>query len=101
MVELFCRENHRAEAGGLCPDCRQLFDYAMERTDRCPYGEEKPTCARCPIHCYTAARRGQVRQIMRYSGPRMLRSHPLLTIRHYLDDLTGPSGKKLKWGGLR
>jgi hypothetical protein len=95
MIELFCRDTHAPAGGGLCSDCEQLYQYAMGRIDRCPYEDEKPTCARCPVHCYKPERRSQVRQVMRYAGPRMLRSHPLLTILHYLDDLTGPSAESL------
>jgi hypothetical protein len=49
------------------------------------YQEGKPTCAQCPIHCYKPAMREQIRDVMRYAGPRMLRRHPILAIRHLLD----------------
>ncbi|MDA8124364.1 MAG: nitrous oxide-stimulated promoter family protein [Deltaproteobacteria bacterium] len=93
MMEIYCRGRHR-RAGGNCPECRQLRDYALQRIEKCPYGEEKPVCARCPIHCYQPAMREQVRRVMRYAGPRMLFYHPLLTLRHCLDGLAkaGPPG---------
>ena len=59
----------------------------MERVDRCPYRADKPTCARCPTHCYRAAERAQVRAVMRYAGPRMILRHPWLTVRHYADQI--------------
>jgi hypothetical protein len=87
MIELYCRGHHH-QADGLCAACEQLFDYAMQRINKCPYQADKPTCAQCPIHCYKPDMRQQVRQVMRYSGPRMLIYHPVLTLRHYLDELT-------------
>jgi len=59
--------------------------YAEKRLEKCPFGEDKPTCANCPIHCYKADRRAQVKSIMRYSGPRMMFRHPLFALRHWID----------------
>jgi len=85
MIGMYCRAHHGASAEGLCQDCRQLHDFAMFRIDKCPFGDEKPTCANCPIHCYKPAMRQRIREIMRYAGPRMLRRHPILAIMHILD----------------
>ena len=86
MIRLTCRAHHRGQAGsdGLCPDCRALLDYARDRLDHCPFGDAKPVCARCRIHCYRPEQRGQIRQVMRYSGPRMIRAYPLDGVRHLL-----------------
>jgi hypothetical protein len=51
------------------------------------YQEGKPTCAKCPIHCYKPAMKERIRDVMRYAGPRMLRRHPVLAIRHLLNGL--------------
>jgi hypothetical protein len=85
MIALYCRDHH-ATRGQLCPACGDLRDYARQRLEKCPYGEQKPTCAKCPVHCYKPACREQVRQVMRYAGPRLLLRRPILTIRHLLDD---------------
>lgn len=85
MIALYCRDQHAA-TGGLCSECSALRDYARLRLEKCPYGENKPTCAKCPIHCYKPACREQVREVMRYAGPRLLLRRPILTIRHLLDD---------------
>ena len=85
MIGLFCRDHH-APNGGLCPECEALAAYARQRLGNCPYGENKPTCAQCPIHCYMPARREQVKAVMRYAGPRMLLHQPILAIRHMLDE---------------
>jgi hypothetical protein len=84
MLHIYCRGLHGGREG-LCEDCAQLHAYAMCRLDRCPYGGQKPACTDCPIHCYKADRREEIRAVMRYSGPRMLWRHPLLAIWHILD----------------
>jgi hypothetical protein len=84
MVRIYCRDRHRTDAES-CIECRQFLDYAHTRLDRCRFGEEKPTCANCPVHCYQKARRDQVRTIMRHAGPRMLLRHPVLSLFHWLD----------------
>lgn len=83
MVAIYCRDHHQRD--GLCSECKGLLDYASVRLDRCRFGAEKPTCAKCPVHCYQKNRREQVRAVMRYAGPRMLWEHPLLSLRHWVD----------------
>ncbi|EDB0153790.1 nitrous oxide-stimulated promoter family protein [Salmonella enterica] len=63
-----------------------LFAYAQKRLDKCVFGEEKPACKQCPVHCYQPAKREEMKQIMRWAGPRMLWRHPVLTVRHLIDD---------------
>jgi Nitrous oxide-stimulated promoter len=86
MVQIYCREHHHP-AGSLCDECQQLVSYAFQRIDRCPFQADKPTCAKCPIHCYKPVMREKVRQVMRFSGPRMLVYHPVLAMLHYWDEL--------------
>ena len=71
----------------LCPQCQALLDYAHKRLEHCKFGEDKPSCTRCPVHCYKPAMREQIRQVMRYSGPRMLLHDPIMAIRHLWDFL--------------
>ena len=84
MISLYCRDHHGSR-GALCAGCVELLEYASLRLERCPFGAEKPTCVNCPIHCYQPARREQVRQVMRYAGPRMLLRHPVLALFHLID----------------
>lgn len=84
MLEIYCRAQHN-QCGALCPDCQSLLDYAEGRLERCVFQEEKPTCAKCPVHCYQATYREQVKVVMQFAGPRMLWRHPILAIRHILD----------------
>jgi len=84
MVYIYCRDHHHP-SGELCDECRQFLGYAGVRLERCRFGEEKPTCAKCPVHCYQRDRREQARVVMRYAGPRMIWEHPLMSLRHWLD----------------
>lgn len=90
MIELYCKNNHRDEGkcgdGTLCSDCRELLDYAILRSEKCPFMENKTFCSNCTVHCYKPAMREKIRQVMRYSGPRMIFHHPLLAIGHLIED---------------
>ena len=85
MIRLYCQkcEGH-AE---LCSSCRELLDYAHYRLDRCRYREDKPTCKKCPIHCYRPDMKEEIRKIMRWSGPRMIFYHPFAAIKHLLREI--------------
>jgi hypothetical protein len=88
MLRIWCRDHHAEvarNADRLCPECAALLAYAGKRLGHCPYGPAKPTCVRCPIHCYGRHQREQVRDVMRYAGPRMLTRHPWLAIAHLID----------------
>ena len=87
MIALYCYKNNHAAKDALCDDCQELLDYAIHRIDHCPYGVEKPTYAKCPIHCYRPEMRDRIRQVMRFSGPRMLIYHPRLAMYHLVDEL--------------
>lgn len=81
MTELYCRKNHGCKKG-LCQECRELRDYAMMRSDKCPFMETKTFCSNCKIHCYKPEMREKIRKVMRFSGPRMIFYHPFSAIRH-------------------
>jgi len=85
MLRLYCRAHHQPAGASLCRDCAALQDYAQRRLERCIFGDAKPTCANCTVHCYSAKMRESVRQVMRWAGPRMLLRHPVLAIYHLLD----------------
>ena len=89
MLEIWCADHHGHDAkkAGPCDECREFLAYAARRLEKCPYGEAKPTCAKCPIHCYKRAQREQAREIMRYAGPRMTLSHPWLSLMHLVDKI--------------
>lgn len=82
MIRLYCKkhEGHKE----LCPSCQELLEYAYHRLDKCKYGERKPTCQKCPIHCYKPEMKERIRKVMRWSGPRMILYHPITSIKHLL-----------------
>ena len=89
MIRVYCQAQH-TPAGDLCAECAELEAYALQRIEKCPFGWRKPTCAKCPIHCYKPAMRERVRQVMRYAGPRMLIRHPKLAVLHMFDGWRKP-----------
>lgn len=98
MVEIYCQHHHKealVKPNKICDDCQQLLDYAQVRLDRCPYGENKPTCNKCPIHCYKPEPKLQMQTIMRFAGPRMLLKHPILAIRHLIYERKAVPAKPL------
>ncbi len=93
MVRLYCRKHHLPDEDGLCEDCRSFLEYAKKRLACCPYGGEKPVCAKCRIHCYKPEEKEKARVIMRWAGPRLLFSHPVLTVKHLLYSRAEPPEK--------
>lgn len=93
MIALYCRDKH-GQQDDLCDSCSQLQAYARQRLEKCPYQENKTTCANCLTHCYQKARREEIRQVMRYAGPRMLKVHPWLALLHLIDGLRKPQPLK-------
>lgn len=89
MLRIYCEAHHGA-GGELCGDCDALRQYAEKRLEKCPYGEEKPACNYCPIHCYHKARREEIRTVMRFAGPRMFRRHPILSVFRLIDKKKTP-----------
>jgi hypothetical protein len=84
MMEIYCMQHHGSNM--LCKSCEVLLTYVETKLDRCPYGESKPTCNKCPIHCYKPEQKQKMKAVMRYSGPRMLLPHPILSLRHLIHE---------------
>jgi hypothetical protein len=83
MTRIYCADHHGAPHP--CAECQALMTYASKRLAVCTYGEDKPVCAKCQIHCYGKAMREKVREVMRYAGPRMVLRHPWLALMHVVD----------------
>ena len=85
MIRLYCRKNHKEydkKTGKMCPSYQELSDYARLRSQKCPFMKEKTFCANCKVHCYKPKMREKIREVMRFSGPRMLFYHPVLAVWH-------------------
>ena len=95
MIALYCRKVHGRRE--LCDECQALVRYAEERTARCPHMAEKTFCSQCKTHCYSPAMREKIREVMRFSGPRMLLYHPVAALRHlYYTKLANSNSKNKK-----
>ncbi len=93
MICIYCKAKHGTTSGSLCSDCCGLEDYALKRLDYCKFGESKPTCQHCPVHCYKPEMKIRIQNIMRFSGPRMILYNPILALRHLIRNYT--SNKRL------
>lgn len=83
MINLYCRKKHNGKE--LCAECLQLKEYAVQRSERCPFMETKTFCSNCRVHCYKPDMREKIREVMRFSGPRMIMYHPIMAIRHVIE----------------
>jgi len=82
FIGVYCRGRHAAAKGELCPECAELLRYARTKRENCPL-HPKPDCKSCPIHCYAKAQRAAIREVMAYSGRRLLLRGRLDLLWHY------------------
>lgn len=66
----------------LCPECAGLVAHAAEKRRKCPL-DPKPSCKHCHIHCYSKDYRARIREIMAFSGRRMIMRGRLDYLWHY------------------
>ena len=85
MVRLYCRRYEKNKP--LCTDCSELLEYAWAKLDRCKFGDSKPTCRKCPVHCYKPDMRKRMKIIMKWTGPRMIIHHPVEAVKHLIREL--------------
>lgn len=88
FIELFCQAKHDSIREGevpvpailqsgskrkmvLCKECAGLLEHSMQKRALCPLNP-KPACKNCHIHCYTPEYRQRIREIMAYSGKKMV-----------------------------
>lgn len=88
MINVYAaaHRDDRARSDAKVLDTEALKTYAHKRIEQCRYrsAREKPFCNVCPVHCYKPEMRQQIRSVMRYSGPRMLFRHPVLSLMHLI-----------------
>lgn len=101
FIEIYCRGRHSdsekapaelphfdvAKIAGkqihLCPDCLKLLHHAFVKRTHCPM-DPKPMCKHCPNHCYAPAYRQQIREVMKYSGRKLVMSGRVDYLLHLL-----------------
>lgn len=101
MITMYCHKMHDGGKGQLCLECTDLFNYAERRIHRCPYGDDKPVCSKCKVHCYNPEMREKIKTVMQYSGPKMMLNSPILSLRYmyrkaFKSDQPLPPGKSKK-----
>ncbi len=94
MIKLYCQKKEGNKH--LCKECEEVINYALKRLDNCKFGEEKPTCRLCPIHCYNPQMKSKIKEIMRYSGPRLIIYNPLFAIEHSIRELLFTPKSRIK-----
>lgn len=72
FIRIYCRHHHQVPKGCLCPECRDLQSYALDRLDHCPM-DPKPKCKDCPVHCYKPEYRLRIREVMKFSGIQLVK----------------------------
>ncbi len=97
FISLYCKVHHQYQRTTLllaeidhsfrhgvqlCADCQGLLEHALEKRLKCPL-KPKPSCKRCHIHCYSKEYRARIREIMAYSGRKMILRGRLDYLWHY------------------
>ncbi len=92
---LYCRDHHPEKIKKslgvtilksrylYCDDCRDFLQYAIGRRLHCPL-PDKSSCKHCHIHCYRPGHRDKVKEIMRYSGKKLVFRGRIDLLFHYL-----------------
>jgi len=97
FVRVYCAAEHAGQAAvelpdnlavmfpkgvPLCSDCTAMIEYSLLKRRNCPL-DPKPSCKHCHIHCYSKEYRARIRQIMAFSGRRMIMRGRLDYLWHY------------------
>ena len=80
MIRLYCK--HKLKLMEISTEHLELEAYAHKRLDGCKFGDNKPACKHCTIHCYRPDMRQKVREVMRWAAPRMILYNPIAAIKH-------------------
>jgi hypothetical protein len=67
----------------LCAECTKLLMHAFTKRSHCPL-HPKPACKHCPSHCYHPSYRAQIREVMKFSGKKLLLAGRLDYLFHLL-----------------
>jgi hypothetical protein len=99
FVGVYCRHHHQegrvpfdfkaprlegvfAKRLKLCPGCADLLRYGLTMRLRCKQ-EPKPMCKKCLNPCYKPEYRETIREVMKFSGMRMIRRGRIDLLYHY------------------
>jgi hypothetical protein len=95
FVRIYCGAKHGNQIGTniqvesitvketlLCDECAEVARHALAKRRNCPL-TPKPSCKKCPVHCYGRYYRAKIREIMAFSGRRMILRGRVDYLRHY------------------
>jgi hypothetical protein len=101
FIEVYCKRRHKDEPKvgvklkthdveairgrpvALCHACTKLLTHAFVKRSHCPF-DPKPACKHCPEHCYHPDYRARIREVMKYSGIRLVLTGRLDYLYHLL-----------------
>ncbi|MDD5287405.1 MAG: nitrous oxide-stimulated promoter family protein, partial [Desulfuromonadaceae bacterium] len=84
FVEVYCVGKHAGSVKepfllpdnlgerSICAECAVFMAYAVKRRLKCPLESEKPSCKHCRVHCYAKPQLAKVKEIMEYSGKKLM-----------------------------
>jgi hypothetical protein len=94
FIEVYCKSNHQNMKKGiwkdnlscitieLCNECIEIMNYSANRLSLCPL-DPKPSCKNCTVHCYAPEQRKKIKEIMRFSGIKLIKKGRLDYLFHY------------------
>jgi len=87
MIDIYCSGKHGTEDGELCRRCAEMKNYMYKRIELCK--KEKAFCGRCEYHthCYAGEPGSLVRDLMRYSGPRLMIKKPVAVLKYLVSGM--------------
>lgn len=93
MIKKYCHGKHHTYGKNICEECQDLTNYALLRLDKCPFKENKSFCSSCKVHCYQNEYRLKIKEVMKYSGPRMIFTHPIFCFKHVIETIKNKKNK--------
>ena len=84
MIALNGRKRHKTKKGQPCAKCTELTEYAKQRSDNCPFMENKTFCSNCKVHCYKPEMSEKIRAVMRFFFFIMFFRHPVTAVLHVI-----------------
>jgi uncharacterized protein len=81
MIRLYCSKKHM-QKDTLCRDCEVLLEYSHKRLSNCRFMDKRTSCRKCAVHCYNKNMRERIREVMRFSAPRLAVYRPSEFVRH-------------------
>ena len=94
MISIYCKKKHHQKV--LCTECEDLQNFALKRLSHCRHGDNKTFCSSCSTHCYPPHYKEKIKAVMRFSGPRLIFSHPIMVMDHILESIKHKRQNKKK-----